>query len=106
MVVNTEGVGHHRDFLESTLLVSDEGRRVSMKAPTFISNPGDSSRPADRKMLDFSSPNCQAMLRSFIPNCVKKCAHYRHDRVGFLNNVRNLVSVLSKKAYPPPCSLA
>mmetsp|Transcript_149372 Transcript_149372/g.260903 ORF Transcript_149372/g.260903 Transcript_149372/m.260903 type:complete len:133 (-) Transcript_149372:213-611(-) len=102
MEVTIEGFRRTVDYLESTTSVTDKGYpKVSTKVSSFTSLLGNRSPLADRKMLDISSPNCEIMLCSLNPGCVKKCLHYRHDKLGSFYNVSNLLSMLTKKVCPP-----
>ena len=76
--------------------------QTSNTRPVFESTVGDSTPPAHARMLDVYSPNCRPMLKSFIPNAVKKSAWYRsaHAPNTFALNISKVVSVLLKKNYP------
>ena len=102
MDVTVEGWGRSLNFLESELQFSQDLPFVSVKRPVFESLVGDSTLPAHARMFEMYSPNCRSMLKSFIPNAVRKSAWYpfAHAPSTFALNISNVLLVLLKKNYP------
>ena len=75
---------------------------MSLKRPVLHKSVGMSSPPSPAKLLDLFSPNTPRMLRSLVPNLVKKAAHYRLPATGvqFANNISTIVKTFVAKGYP------
>ena len=102
MCLTNEGSGESLDFLESTLSLSDGAPGISLKRPVMQYSVGMSSPPSPMKLLDPFSPNARRMLRSRVPNLVKKAAHYRLPVSGnhFAKNISTIANTLRAKGYP------
>ena len=100
MMLTREACGKSIPFLEAQLQFTDGYPSLAIKAPVFQSIPGDSTPTSLVRMLDYFSPNAPSMLRSFVPNALKKCQWYSFSNIQFTKNVSQLVSVLYKKQYP------
>ena len=102
MELTVEGSGHSLDFLECTLSLPNGTPSVSMKRPVFQGYAGMSSPPSPAKLLDVFSPNTPRMLRSLVPNLVKKAAHYRLPATGtsFAHNISIIARTFLAKGYP------
>ena len=102
MELTVEGSGGALDFLECTLSLRDGTPSVPMKRPVFHGYARMSSPPSRAKLLDVFSPNTPRMLRSLVPNLVKKAAPYRPPATGtsFANNVSIVARAFLTKGCP------
>ena len=102
MELTVEGAGQSLDFLECTLSISEGIPGVSLKQPVFSGYAGMSSPTSPAKLLDVFSPNTPRMLRSLVPNLVKKAAHYRLPATGtqFAHNISTIARTFLAKGYP------
>ena len=105
MCLTNEGSGESLDFLEITLSLRDGAPGISLKRPVMQYSVGMSSPPSPMKLLDPFSPNARRMLRSLVPNLVKKAAHYRLPVSGnhFAKNISTIANTLRAKGYPSSC---
>ena len=73
-----------------------------MKRPVFQGYAGMSSPPSPARLLDVFSPNTPHMLRSLVPNFLKKAAHYWLPATGtsFAHNVSITARTFLTKRYP------
>ena len=110
MKLTVEGWGKSIPFLESQIFFTNGVPDIGLREPTFTATPGDSTPPADARLMDRWSPNVLSLLHSLVPNFFKKCAFYHFSPLGFVNNVRIVTSVFARKLYPAewwkPCLMA
>ena len=108
--LTVEGWGTSIPFLESQLFFTDGLPDIGLREPVFVVQPGDSTPPSDARLMDRWSPNVLSMMRSLVPNFFKKCAYYSFSPLGFVNNVRIVSSIFTRKLYPTqwwkPCLMA
>ena len=108
--LTVEGWGTSIPFLESQLFFTDGVPNIGLREPVFVVQQGDSTLPSDARLMDRWSPNVLPMMRSLVPNFFKKCAYYRFSPLSFVNNVRIVSSIFTRKLYPTqwwkPCIMA
>ena len=101
MRVTLEQWGHEIDYLESRLGDVQGPTPLRVKSTQWTCSPGTPTPPRPQKLIDPTAPNARDMVRTFVPNEVKKSAWYRLSPVVATENLSQLVTLLNAKSYPP-----
>ena len=101
MRVTLEQWGHEIDYLESRLGDVQGPNPLRVKSTQWTCSPGAPTPPRPQKLIDPIAPNARDMVRTFVPNEVKKSAWYRLSPAVATENVSQLVTLLNAKSYPP-----
>ena len=101
MRVTLEQWGHEIDYLESRLGDVQSPTPLRVKSTQWTCSPGTPTPPRPQKLIDPTAPNARDMVRTFVPNEVKKSAWYRLSPVVATENLSQLVTLLNAKSYPP-----
>ena len=69
-------------------------------APLFQIFPSSASSATQNDLrMDPDAPNTRDMLRTFIPNEVKKCTYYRVTATGATSNLDGVIRLMEHKQY-------
>ena len=74
---------------------------LNVKRPCFSEIPGQPNPPANKRLLDAHSPTASTMLQSYIPACMKHCAHNAIPVSQYPENVSRVATLCLAKLYPP-----
>ena len=73
---------------------------LNVKRPVFSEFQGQASPPAQKRLLDAHSPTAHTMLQSYIPACMKSCAHNAMPDTQYAENVARVTAMCASKSYP------
>ena len=103
MKLTLEQWGTELDFLECHLGDITGLDPITMRRIQWDILEGSSTPSRPRKLMDPDAPNVRDMLRTFIPNEVKKCTYYRVTATGANSNLDGVIRLMEHKQYTSDC---